>query len=233
MSHCEGIQGGLGGLGDFISWVHLSTWLSHPPPKGLQSPVPEVGFQRQAWPSQHQVPWHRMAGRFGVANTGAWLLGLRGRAGASDGPPPSPGCPWGPGGRFLFFSERGRRWPAPRDPGGAASWEGASGVGREGLDKGPVKAFLAGMPGLVARRRAVAAASSRGEALPSSLCHPPSHGAAIVEVALPWLGSCRPLPQGCQMGLARGSQVRALAPAPSPPMGPGGARKRAKQAGRW
>ena len=181
-------------------------------------------------------------GRPGPLSTGflgtAWLgdLGL---------PTQGPGCwaseaelgrpmalrphrlPLGSWRRFLFFSERGRRWPAPRDPGGAASWEGASGVGREGLDKGPVKAFSAGMPGLVARRR------SRGEALPSSLCHPPSHGAAIVEVALPWLGSCRPLPQGCQMGSARGSQVWALAPAPSPPMGPGGARRRAKQASGW
>lgn len=76
----------------------------------------------------------------------------------------------------------------------------------------------------------MAAVSSRRKA-PLALPRPP-----LVVGKPRWRWPCPgwlpavPCPSGCQMGLVRGCQAWALAPAPSPPEGPGGARRRARQA---
>lgn len=191
--------------------------------------------QRQAWPSRHWAPRERAAGGFGVADTGAWLPGLRGRAGLSSPVRPHQPVLGGLGEISLLLSQGGGG--AGQLPGTLEELPGRGGVGKPGGQGRPGQGAGRGLFSRDARpcreRRGVAAASSRGEALLSFSCHPPSWSS--LQGGCPALAGIllAPSPQGCQMGSGRGSQVRALAPAPSLPEGPGGARRRAWQAGRW
>lgn len=194
------------------------------PPRAPEGPRPG-GLPRAGQPPPHLAPCELPVGRLGVANRGAGLLGLPGAAGAS------PGCPGVPEGDFSSsFSGRGwcRSSQGPRrsrQP-GRRGWSGQgrrSGQGRWGL--GSAKASPAGVPTSLDTScpRLGQGVCGRGPLLPA-LC---------LDVPFPGWVPAVPCPSGCQMGWVRGSQVWALAPAPSPPEGPGGAGRRAEQPGRW
>lgn len=181
------------------------TMARHCPPRAREAPHPRWASKGRPGPLGTGLLGSERWGDLGSLTQEPGCRALEAELGF-----PVPVCPHQPvfggpeGDSSSRFSGRGRRWPAPRDPGGAAG-QGWGGVGKPGGQGRPGQGAGQGLFSRDTRpcreRRGVAAAPSRGEALLSFPCHPPVMEQPPGRWPCPGWVLAVPFPSGVQDGV--------------------------------